>query len=70
MSDPLTPEREHCLKLEAEGKYRTAASRWLELADLLVLNERWDDATDAANNAAECAHRLGLRLFTSRKAEP
>lgn len=50
--------RAECEQLERDGKFRRAATQWLELSDRYEVAERWVEAEDAARHACVCAERL------------
>jgi hypothetical protein len=62
----LTKMQADCERLMERGEYRRAAQQYLELCDVCVLGEKWDEAERAADWAAEAAHRMGLRIFLKR----
>lgn len=53
--------RAECEQLERDGKFRRAATQWLELSDLLVIRREWAASALAVQASIRCSAALMAR---------
>jgi hypothetical protein len=66
----LDEAHEECTRLESRGAWLHAAHRWLELADVYALHERWELAREASVAASKAATKATQEFERKRRGEP